>query len=314
MLALFSQADRDMYEAVIPFPNFDPVLIHIWGSFGIRWYALSYIAGLLLGCWYVLRLVRDTTLWSAPPFSGKAPVTTDDVNDFIVWATLGVILGGRLGWVLFYGTLLCSLSPEGRFCQLHGGATLPGDFLDHPWRIFAAWEGGMSFHGGLIGVIVALWLYTRHKKLSFVRFGDLIACAAPIGLFFGRLANFINGELWGKPTNVPWAMVFPNAPGHLPRHPSQLYEAGMEGLLLFLIMFICLRVFRFHTRPGLLSAIFLTGYGTFRFIAEIFREPDTQFIGWFSLGMAFSIPMWLGAAYLYWYALRPTTTPQAAKS
>ena len=122
---------------------------------------------------------------------------------------------------------------------------------------------------------------------------------------FGRIANFINGELWGKPSNVPWAMVFPNAPGNLPRHPSQLYEATMEGLLLFLIMLAALRRFGFQHRPGLLAAIFLTGYGVFRFIAEIFREPDTPFIGWFSLGMAFSIPMWLGAAYLYWNALRP---------
>ena len=287
-----------MYEAALPFPRFDPVLIHIWGPFGIRWYALSYIAGLLLGWWYVVRLIRDKGLWSGPVFGGKAPATPDDVGDFVVWATIGVIAGGRLGWVLFYGTFLCGLSPDAAYC--HG---LPGAFLTNPIRIVAAWEGGMSFHGGLIGVILALWLFTRQRKIDFVRFADLIACAAPIGLFFGRIANFINGELWGKPSTVPWAMVFPNAPDRLPRHPSQLYEAGMEGLLLFLILLVCLRVFRLHERPGLLSAIFLTGYGTFRFVAEIFREPDTQFIGWFSLGMAFSIPMWLGALYLYWYAL-----------
>ncbi len=301
-----------MYEAVLPFPRFDPILIHLWGSFGIRWYALSYIAGLLLGWWYVLRVLRDKTLWTAPPFNGKSPATPDEIGDFVVWATLGVVVGGRLGWVLFYGTFLCGISPGAEYCNLAGGATLPGAFLDQPWRIVAAWEGGMSFHGGLIGVVMALWLFARRRKLDFFRLGDLVACAAPIGLFFGRIANFINGELWGKPAGVPWAMVFPSAHDNLPRHPSQLYEAGMEGLLLFLVMLIALRVFRLHERPGLLSAIFLTGYGTFRFIAEIFREPDTQFIGWFSLGMAFSIPMWLGASYLYWYSLRPREPSRSA--
>lgn len=294
-----------MYEAVLPFPHIDPVLIHIWGPFGVRWYALSYIAGLLLGWWYIVRLLRDPSLWQAPVFKGKAPATPDEIGDFVVWATLGVIAGGRLGWVLFYGTFLCGISPGAGFCHVPGGGVLPGDFLDNPWRIVAAWEGGMSFHGGLIGVIVALWLFARRRKIDIFKLGDLLACAAPIGLFFGRIANFINGELWGKPSNVPWAMIFPNARDGIPRHPSQLYEAGMEGLLLFLIMLVCLRVFRLHERPGLLGAVFLTGYGTFRFIAEIFREPDTPFIGWFSLGMAFSIPMWLGAAYLYWRALAP---------
>jgi phosphatidylglycerol:prolipoprotein diacylglycerol transferase len=304
-----------MYEAILPFPNFDPVLLHIWGPIGIRWYALSYIAGLLLGWWYIVRLLHDASLWKRPPFSGKPPATADEIGDFVVWATLGVIVGGRLGWVLFYGTFLCSVSPDAAFCVGHPGhAPLPLDFLVHPWRIVAAWEGGMSFHGGLIGVIVALWLFSRKHKLNFIRMGDLIACAAPIGLFFGRIANFINGELWGKPSDVPWAMIFPNARDGVPRHPSQLYEAGMEGLLLFLIMLVCLRWFRLHERPGLLGAIFLTGYGTFRFIAEIFREPDTPFIGWFSLGMAFSIPMWAGAVWLYWYALRPSALAKSTKS
>ena len=163
----------------------------------------------------------------------------------------------------------------------------------------------MSFHGGAIGVILALWLYCRNRKIDFARLGDLICTVVPIGLFFGRIANFVNGELWGKPSNVPWAIVFPNDQLHLPRHPSQLYEAAMEGLLLFTIMQVSLRMFRLHERPGLLSAIFLTGYGVFRFVSEIFREPDTQFIGSFSLGMAFSIPMWIVAAILYWYAFRP---------
>jgi len=305
VLALFLQSGRDMYEAVLPFPRIDPVLIHIWGPFGIRWYALSYMAGLLLGWWYIVRLLRDKSLWRNPPFNGKPPATLDDIGDFVVWATLGVIVGGRLGWVLFYGTFLCGISPGAAYCKLPDGGTLPGDFLIHPWRIAAAWEGGMSFHGGAIGVILAMWLFARHRKLDVLRFADLVVCAEPIGQFFGRIANFINGELWGKPSSVPWAMVFPADPTHLPRHPSQLYEAGMEGLLMFVIMLIALRVFRLHERPGLLGAVFLTGYGVFRFIGEIFREPDTPFIGWFSLGMAFSIPMWIGAALLYWHALRP---------
>jgi phosphatidylglycerol---prolipoprotein diacylglyceryl transferase len=289
-----------MIEASLPFPHIDPVAIHIWGSFGIRWYAISYITGLLLGWWWLARTIRDKGLWRNLPFNGKPPATLDDIGDFVVWATLGVIIGGRLGWVLFYGIFLCSVSPENAdYCR-----GLPMDFLDHPIRIIAAWEGGMSFHGGAIGVIVALWFFARSRKLNFVQLGDMVTTVVPIGLFFGRIANFVNGELWGKATTVPWGMVFPHA-GDLPRHPSQLYEAGMEGLLLFAILQMSVRVFRLHERPGLVSAIFFTGYGTFRFIAEIFREPDTMFIGWFSLGMAFSIPMWLTAAYLYWYAFKP---------
>jgi len=289
-----------MHTAGLPFPHIDPVAIHIWGSFGIRWYAISYITGLLLGWWWLARTIRNKSLWTNPPFNGKPPATLDDIGDFVVWATLGVIIGGRLGWVLFYGIFLCSVSPQNAdYCR-----GLPMDFLDHPIRIIAAWEGGMSFHGGAIGVIVALWFFARSRKLNFVQLGDMVTTVVPIGLFFGRIANFVNGELWGKVTDVPWAMVFPNA-GSDPRHPSQLYEAGMEGLLLFIILQVSVRVFRLHERPGLVSAIFFTGYGTFRFIAEIFREPDTMFIGWFSLGMAFSIPMWLAAAYFYWYAFRP---------
>ena len=289
-----------MIEATLPFPHIDPVAIHIWGSFGIRWYAISYITGLLLGWWWLARTIRDKGLWRNPPFNGKPPATLDDIGDFVVWATLGVIIGGRLGWVLFYGIFLCSVSPENAdYCR-----GLPMDFLDHPIRIIAAWEGGMSFHGGAIGVIVALWFFARSRKLNFVQLGDMVTTVVPIGLFFGRIANFVNGELWGKVTTVPWGMVFPHA-GDLPRHPSQLYEAGMEGLLLFAILQVSVRIFRLHERPGLVSAIFFTGYGTFRFIAEIFREPDTMFIGWFSLGMAFSIPMWLAAIYFYWYAFKP---------
>jgi phosphatidylglycerol---prolipoprotein diacylglyceryl transferase len=162
----------------------------------------------------------------------------------------------------------------------------------------------MSFHGGLVGVAIAIWLFTRRRKLDMLKIGDLVASVTPIGLFFGRIANFINGELWGKVTNVPWAMVFPRAPDQLPRHPSQLYEAGMEGLLLFAIMQLGLRRFHLHNRPGVLAGIFFAFYGMFRYIAEIFRDSDTVFPGWLSVGQALSIPMWIAAALLFWLAFR----------
>ena len=286
-----------MIEAAIPFPQFDPVLVHL-GPFAIRWYAIAYISGLLAGWWLVLSMVRQTSLWTDPPFNGKPPATADEVGDLVVWATLGVILGGRLGWVIFYGIFLCGASPDGDFCR-----GLPMDFLYHPIRIIAAWEGGMSFHGGAIGVILAIYLFCRRRGLSFFMIGDLVCLVQPIGQFFGRIANFVNGELWGKPTDVPWAMVFPRAPDRLPRHPSQLYEAALEGILLFVVLQICLRVFRLHERPGLISAIFLAGYGILRFIVEFFREPDAQFIGWFSMGQALSIALIASGAYLAWYVL-----------
>jgi phosphatidylglycerol:prolipoprotein diacylglycerol transferase len=174
-------------------------------------------------------------------------------------------------------------------------------FLTDPIRIIAAWEGGMSFHGGLLGVVIAVWLFCRRRKLKLMPVADLVCAFTPIGLFFGRLANFINGELWGRVTDVSWAMIFPRG-GPLPRHPSQLYEAALEGVVLFVLLQIALRVFRAHERPGLISALFFLGYGTFRFICEFFREPDTQFIGPISMGMALSIPVWLTAAALFWIA------------
>ncbi|HEY3778310.1 MAG TPA: prolipoprotein diacylglyceryl transferase [Rhizomicrobium sp.] len=287
-----------MIEAILPYPHIDPVLVRL-GPLAIRWYALSYIAGLLLGWWYLLRLVRNPSLWASPTFGGRPPATADDIGDLVVWATLGVILGGRLGYVLIYGTFFCGIWGTSPAC-----AGLPLGYLTDPVKIIAAWEGGMSFHGGLIGVAVAIWLFTRARKLDLLKIGDLVASVTPIGLFFGRIANFINGELWGKPTDVPWAMIFPRAPDQLPRHPSQLYEAGMEGLLLFLILQIGLRRFHLHNRPGLLAAIFFTFYGLFRYIAEIFRDSDTVFPHWLSVGQALSIPMWIVAALLFWLAFR----------
>jgi phosphatidylglycerol---prolipoprotein diacylglyceryl transferase len=294
-----------MYDAVLPFPAINPVLIHI-GPFSLRWYALAYIAGLLLGWWYVLRLIADRLLWKGQPFMGKPPATKDQIGDFIVWVTLGVILGGRLGFVLLYGTLYCGFW-HGPAC---GG--LPQAYLDNPINIIAAWQGGMSFHGGLAGVVLAVVFFARRHKLNVFSLGDLAAAATPIGLFFGRLANFINGELWGKISDVPWAMVFPRAlPLGVPRHPSQLYEAAMEGLLLFFLLRFAMYRWQIHRRPGLVLAWFLTGYGAFRFIAEFFRDSESKLLGWFSMGQALSLPMWAAAAFFFWYAYRkPIQTAQ----
>jgi phosphatidylglycerol:prolipoprotein diacylglycerol transferase len=286
-----------MIEAALPYPHIDPVLVHL-GPLAIRWYALSYIAGLLLGWWYLVRLIRTPSLWTDATFGGRPPATIDDIGDLVVWTTLGVIIGGRLGYVLIYGTFFCGIWGSSPAC-----AGLPLGYLTHPIKIIAAWEGGMSFHGGLTGVAIAIWLFTRRRKLDILKIGDLVASVTPIGLFFGRIANFINGELWGKATDVPWAMVFPRADLQL-RHPSQLYEAAMEGVLLFAIMQIGLRVFRLHNRPGLLAALFFTFYGIFRYIAEVFRDSDTVFPHWLSVGQALSIPMWIAAALLFWMAYR----------
>ncbi len=290
------------------FPDIDPVLVHL-GPLPIRWYALAYIVGLLLAWWGVVWALRRKRLWTGAPFAGKPPATEDQIGDLLVWATFGVILGGRLGWDLIYGTILCSVSPYAGFCRGY-----PEAFVTNPIKLIAAWEGGMSFHGGLFGVVVAMILFCRRHKLNLLAVSDLIAAFAPIGLFFGRLANFVNGELWGRVTDVPWGMVFCNArifaayggcpAGDLPRHPSQLYEAATEGLLLLIILQICLHVFRLNRRPGLITASFFLGYGTFRFICEFFREPDAPFIGPISMGMALSIPVWLTAAALFWVAAR----------
>src|ERR1700761_9595323 len=260
-----------MTPLLIPYPAIDPVLVQI-GPFAIRWYALAYIAGLVLG-WRIMRKVCEQ-----PP----KVLDANRIDDFLLWAALGVILGGRLGYVLFYK---------------------PSFFLANPLSILTLWEGGMSFHGGLLGVVVAILAFARRQGVNPFMLSDLVAIVAPIGLFFGRIANFINGELWGRVTDVPWAMVFPRA-GDLPRHPSQLYEAATEGVLLFLILQVCLYVFKAHRRPGLISAIFFLGYGTFRFICEFFREPDAPFLGPVSMGMALSIPVWLTAGAVFALAMR----------
>ncbi|MCQ4160702.1 prolipoprotein diacylglyceryl transferase [Roseomonas sp. GC11] len=252
----------------LPFPAIDPVLIEI-GPLAIRWYALAYIAGILLG-W---RLARR--LMALPPVSA----TAQQVDDFVTWAVLGVILGGRLGYVLFYQ---------------------PDHYLTAPWEALYLWKGGMSFHGGATGVIVALVLFCRKYGLGIRRFGDRVTAVVPIGLFFGRLANFINGELWGRVTDVPWAMVFPHG-GPEPRHPSQLYQAALEGLCLFVILQLLIRVPALRAREGFVSGAFLAGYGVARIIGEFFRQPDAQlgFLwGGATMGQLLSIPMLLAGLAL----------------
>jgi phosphatidylglycerol:prolipoprotein diacylglycerol transferase len=303
-----------MLASFLTYPEIDPVLIHL-GPVAIRWYAISYISGLLLGWWLIVKMLRQASLWKNPPFKGKAPATADDIGDLFVWVTIGVIVGGRLGYDLFYGTFFCGIW-TGRDC-----GNLPWGYVENPLRLIAEWHGwvpqllGMSFHGGLIGVVVALVLFCRNRKLDLLKIGDLIAAATPVGLFFGRIANFVNGELWGKVTDSPLGMVFCNdtikqtyggrcPAGELPRYPSQLFEAAAEGLLLFLVLQICIRYFRLHERPGLIIAIFFTGYGLARFFMELFRDSESMLTGWFSMGMALSLPMWAAAGFFFWIAFK----------
>jgi len=254
--------------AAIPFPMIDPVLVE-FGPFVIRWYALAYVGGLLLGWRYLLRLSREP----------GAVMSAREVDDMLVWVTLGVVLGGRLGYVLFYN---------------------PGYFLAHPGDIVAVWRGGMSYHGGMLGVVVAVVLFARKRGLAYLPAGDLVVRAVPIGLFLGRLANFINGELYGRPSDVPWAMAFP-AGGPAPRHPSQLYEAGLEGLALFALVWLVARKPAYRQRPGLLTGVFCIGYAVARLFVELFREPDAH-IGFLAagatMGQVLSLPLLAIGLYL----------------
>jgi phosphatidylglycerol---prolipoprotein diacylglyceryl transferase len=251
----------------LPFPAIDPVLVSI-GPFAIRWYALSYIAGILLGWFYARRLIANAQLWG-----GEPPMTVADYDDFVLWVTLGIILGGRAGYVLFYN--------------------LPF-FAAHPLEILQLWKGGMSFHGGFTGCVLAAALFAWNRGISFLSLGDITCAVGPIGLFLGRLANFINGELWGRPADVPWAMVFPNA-GPLPRHPSQLYEAALEGLVLLAVLALMVRAGALK-RPGLIVGAFACLYALVRAFSEFFREPDPQlgFLwGGLTMGMLLSIPLFI---------------------
>ncbi|WP_292043216.1 MULTISPECIES: prolipoprotein diacylglyceryl transferase [unclassified Brevundimonas] len=270
----------------MPFPEFDPVLIHL-GPLPIRWYALAYIAGIILGWWYATRLVKTPRLWAG----GKPPLTGPQLDDLVFWIVLGIILGGRFGYALFYQPQL--------FGQIFTGSSL-GERLE----ILQMWTGGMSFHGGFLGVVLAVSVFAWRKKINPLNLGDLIAPVVPIGLMFGRLANFINGELWGRETTVPWAIRFCNErilqtygfcpAGDVPRHPSQLYEAGLEGLALLVILSLAIWSFGMLKRPGFVTGLFLVGYGASRAALETVREPDAHLANLplgLTMGMILSIPM-----------------------
>ncbi|NHB76267.1 prolipoprotein diacylglyceryl transferase [Rhodobacter sp. M37P] len=289
-----------MRARMIPFPDLSPNLfeIELFGfTLALRWYALAYIVGILFGWWIVLRAIRSPRLWQ-----GAAPMVPEQVERLLTWIILGVILGGRLGYVLFYD--------------------LP-TYLADPLQIVKVWEGGMSFHGGFLGVVVAALWFGRREGIPLLSLGDLLALATPLGLMLGRLANFVNAELWGRPTTLPWGVIFPGeaaqycpgVEGLCARHPSQLYQAGLEGLVLLLVLlWLAFRTGALK-RPGLVMGVFLAGYGLARFLVEFVRQPDAQFvsegnpIGWavqvgqagLTMGQLLSLPM---IALGLWFALR----------
>jgi len=254
--------------AALAFPDIDPVIVEI-GPLAIRWYGLGYVAGILFAWWYSRRIVATPRLWAG----GVPAVKPLDIDDFLLWAALGVVAGGRIGYVLFYDL---------------------GSYLSDPAAILAVWSGGMSFHGGLLGVILAMVLFARKRGIDVWSLFDTIAAGVPVGLGLVRLANFVNSELWGRETDMPWGVVFPNG-GPEPRHPSQLYEAGLEGLVLFAVLAVLVWKAGMLKRPGFVGGAFIAGYGLSRIFVEFFRLPDAQIGylagGWLTMGMVLSLPM-----------------------
>ena len=267
----------------LPFPMFDPIAVSI-GPFAVRWYALAYIVGIVLGWLYARKILRTEKFWGGP-----APISIVQFDDYVLWVTLGIILGGRTGYVLFYNL---------------------GHFIQHPLEMFQLWNGGMSFHGGFLGCVLAVLLFGWRNKVPVLSLGDVTCAVGTIGLLLGRLANFINSELWGRVTDVPWAFVFPNG-GPLPRHPSQLYEGALEGILLFAVLTLMIRRGALQ-RPGLIIGTFAIVYGLARIFSEFFREPDPQlgFLwGGLTMGMLLSLPMIAaGLAFVLWALRRPRTS------
>ena len=275
-------------SSAVPFPDIDPIAFQI-GPLAIRWYGLAYMAGLLLGYFYIRRLIANSALWRGSP-----PLTSGQVDDLLVAVTIGVVVGGRLGFVVLYE---------------------PGTFLNNPMEVLRIWNGGMAFHGGLIGTALAMWVFAKWQDLNVLSTFDLVAAATPIGLFFGRIANFINGELWGRVTDMPWGVVFPEVERLVPqypwlaptvgqpRHPSQLYEAALEGLLLFAALWFVIHHRKALMKPGLVAGLFLIGYGAARTFVELFREYDpdwaTSFGPYLTSGMVYSIPMIVLGIFLY---------------
>ena len=255
--------------AIMPYPEIDPIAFSI-GPVAVHWYGIAYVVGIMLGWFYARKLVETPRLWA-----GDAPMSRIQLDDFLVWAAVGIILGGRVGYILFYD--------------------FPNVAAD-PLRAIQVWNGGMSFHGGLAGTTLAMILFARKNQIPVWSLFDIVAAVVPIGLFFGRIANFVNGELWGRLSDAPWAVVFPNG-GPFARHPSQLYEAAMEGLLLFALLQVMIYKAGALKHPGMVSGIFVAGYAVARIVNEFFREPDAQIGylagGWLTMGMVLSVPMFI---------------------
>jgi phosphatidylglycerol:prolipoprotein diacylglycerol transferase len=270
---------RPMPTFVLPFPAINPVLVQ-WGPLAIRWYALAYIAGLILGWQLIRRVVSNDRYWN-----GARRPSADGIDDLLVYCAIGVIVGGRLGNVLLYD---------------------PRYYFSHPIEIFKIWEGGMAFHGGLIGALIGILIFARGHGAPALTVADLCALVAPIGVFLGRIANFIRPELWGRPTDVPWAVVFPGTDG-LPRHPSQIYEALLEGLLAFAILYALAQMGALR-RPGALTGVFAVVYGAARIFSEFFREPDPRLedLGrGLTMGMALSFPLIVAGLGVLAWSFRP---------
>lgn len=267
----------------MPFPEIDPVLISI-GPLQIHWYGLAYVAGILIGWQYARRLARNTALWR----DGSPAVTETQLDDFLLWVAAGIVGGGRIGYILFYDLQ---------------------SVIANPIRALEIWNGGMSFHGGLIGTMIAMILFAKRNKIAVWSLFDIVAAVVPIGLFFGRVANFINAELWGRLSSAPWAVIFPTG-GPFARHPSQLYEAALEGLVLLTVLAVMIYYRHALKTPGLVCGIFVTGYGLARIFVEFFREPDAQLGyllgGWLTMGMLLSVPMVLIGLWAITRACRAT--------
>jgi phosphatidylglycerol:prolipoprotein diacylglycerol transferase len=260
--------------SILPFPDIDPVIFTI-GPLAVHWYGLAYVAGILLGWLYARRIVQDASLWH----KGTPAFTPEQLDDFLLWAAGGIVLGGRIGYILFYDL---------------------GSVIENPIRAVEIWNGGMSFHGGLLGTTLAIIVFARKNVIPLWSLFDVVAAVVPIGLFFGRIANFINGELWGRLSSMPWAVVFPTG-GPFARHPSQLYEAALEGLMLLALLAYFVYRRKALKTPGLITGIFVCGYAASRIFVEFFREPDAQIGylagGWLTMGMVLSLPMALAGIW-----------------
>jgi len=275
-----------MIETLLPvsalaFPNIDPVIFSV-GPLAVHWYGLGYVVGIMFAWWYGKKLLRNHRLWG----NNQPPMQPEALDDFVIWAALGVVLGGRIGYVLFYNFSY---------------------YLSNPLAIPAVWDGGMSFHGGILGTTIAMIWFARSRGIKVWSMFDVIAAGVPVGLGVVRVANFINSELWGRVSDVPWAFYFPNG-GPEPRHPSQLYEAFLEGFVLFFVLFLLIWVGKKLKAPGFIAGTFVLGYGLSRIIVEFFREPDAQlgylFGGWLTMGMILSLPMVIIGLWAMWRANR----------